>query len=70
METPEVTSSKLKWLQIGGYLKFYLKPRRLLKLMSSAYIFKTFAGSLKDYVKIAASYYGRRLGHQPRQTHS
>ena len=68
METSEVSSSQLKWLQIQGYLKFYLKPRRLLKLMSSAYILKTFAGSLRDYIKIAASYYGRRLGNQPRQT--
>jgi hypothetical protein len=61
-----VKSSRLKWLQLTGYLKFYLKPRRLVKLMSSAYIFKTFAGSLKDYIKIAASYYGRRLKTQPR----
>ena len=65
METSEVKSGRLKWLQIMGYLGFYLKPRRLVKLMSSAYIFKTFAGSLKDYVKIAASYYGRKLGNQP-----
>ncbi len=67
METSEVKASQLKWLQIKGYLKFYLKPRRLLKLMSSAYIFKTFAGSLGNYIKIAVSYYGRRLGNQPRQ---
>jgi anaerobic magnesium-protoporphyrin IX monomethyl ester cyclase len=66
METSEVKSGHLKWLQIQGYLKFYLKSRRLLKLISSAYIFKSFAGSLRDYIKVAASYYGRRLGNQPR----
>jgi anaerobic magnesium-protoporphyrin IX monomethyl ester cyclase len=65
METPEVKASRLKWLQLQGYLRFYLKPRRLLRLFSSAYIFKTFVGSLRDYIKIAASYYGRKLGNQP-----
>ena len=66
METPEVKSGRLKWLQIQGYIKFYSRPRRLLKLLSSAYIFKTFASSLRDYIKIAATYYGRKLGGQPR----
>jgi anaerobic magnesium-protoporphyrin IX monomethyl ester cyclase len=65
METQEVKASRLKWLQIQGYLKFYLKPRRLVRLFSSAYIFKTFASSLRDYIKIAASYYGSKLGNQP-----
>jgi anaerobic magnesium-protoporphyrin IX monomethyl ester cyclase len=66
METPEVKASRLKWLQIRGYLKFYSRPRRLVKLLSSAYIFKSFASSLRDYINIAASYYGRKLGNQPR----
>jgi anaerobic magnesium-protoporphyrin IX monomethyl ester cyclase len=62
MEMPEVPSGKLKWLQIQAYLRFFLKPRRLAKILSSAYTLKTFAGSLWTYLTIAISYYGRKLG--------
>jgi anaerobic magnesium-protoporphyrin IX monomethyl ester cyclase len=61
MEMPEVPSGKLKWLQIQAYLRFYLKPWRLAKLLSSVYILKTFAGSLGTYLTIAVSYYCRKL---------
>jgi anaerobic magnesium-protoporphyrin IX monomethyl ester cyclase len=62
----EVKAGRIKWLQIQGYLKFYLKPRRLRKLLSSGYAARTFAGSLLDYVSVACSYYSRRLSSQTR----
>jgi anaerobic magnesium-protoporphyrin IX monomethyl ester cyclase len=65
MET-EVKAGRIKWLQIQGYLKFYLKPRRLRKLLSSGYTVKAFAASLRDYVAVACSYYGRKLSGQTR----
>jgi anaerobic magnesium-protoporphyrin IX monomethyl ester cyclase len=68
MEMPEVPSGKLKWLQMQGYLRFYLRPWRLAKLLSSAYILKTFAGSLRTYLSIAISYYGGKLRKQFRRT--
>jgi len=67
METPEVKSSLLKWLQLRAYIRFYLKPRRLRKLLSSTYILKTFVGSLFDYVSVALAYYRRRFSSKPRQ---
>jgi hypothetical protein len=70
METPEVKSSQLKWLQLRAYIRFYLKPRRLRKLLSSAYILKTFIGSLFNYISIAVSYYRKRLSSRPRQQDS
>jgi hypothetical protein len=65
METPEVKAGRLKWMQIQGYLRCYLRPRRLLKLFSSAYILKIFAGSLGNYIAITAGYYARKVGNQP-----
>ncbi len=65
MEMPELKSGLIKWLQIQAYLRFYLKPRRLRKMLSSAYTIKAFMGSLVDYMAIALSYYSRKLGHQP-----
>lgn len=66
MELPEVKPSRLKWLQIQGYLRFYLRPRRLRQMLHSVYSIKTFAGSLLDYLSVAASYYSRKFGNQPR----
>jgi len=66
LETSEVKASSVKWLQLQAYLKFYFRPRRLRKLLSSTYTIKAFAGSLLDYMAVAASYYGRRLGNQQR----
>jgi anaerobic magnesium-protoporphyrin IX monomethyl ester cyclase len=65
MET-EVKAGRIKWLQIQGYLKFYLKPRRLRKLLSSGYTVKAFAVSILDYVSVACSYYGRKMSSQAR----
>jgi radical SAM superfamily enzyme YgiQ (UPF0313 family) len=62
----EVKAGRIKWLQIQGYLRFYLKPRRLRKLLSNGYTLKTFAGSLLDYVSVACSYYGRKMSSQAR----
>lgn len=61
METPDIKSSRLKWLQVIAYLTFYIRPRRLLRIISSGYILKTFAGALIDYVSIAFSWYGRKF---------
>jgi anaerobic magnesium-protoporphyrin IX monomethyl ester cyclase len=66
LETSEIGPGRLKWLQIQAYLRFYMKPRRLRKLLSSTYTIKAFASSLLDYLGIAASYYSRRLSAHPR----
>jgi radical SAM superfamily enzyme YgiQ (UPF0313 family) len=62
METPEVSSRRVKWLQIQGYLRFYSKPRRLRKLLSSTFTAKAFIRSLGNYVAIAVSYYSKKNG--------
>jgi anaerobic magnesium-protoporphyrin IX monomethyl ester cyclase len=62
----EVSAGRIKWLQIQGYLMFYLKPRRLRKLFASGYIFKTFASGLADYISVACSFYSRRWSSQTR----
>jgi radical SAM superfamily enzyme YgiQ (UPF0313 family) len=64
METSEVKSSRLKWLQMQGYLGFYLRPRRLFNMTHSVHLFRAFASSLLDYISIAFSYYSRRFGNQ------
>lgn len=64
MEIPELPSGLIKWLQMQAYLRFYLKPRRLRKLFTSAYRIKTFIGSIFDYIGIAFTYYGRKLRNQ------
>ena len=65
METSEVQSGRLKWLQIQAYIEFYFRPRRLRKLLSSAYTIKAFVSSLLDYITVAVTYYGRRFSNQP-----
>jgi radical SAM superfamily enzyme YgiQ (UPF0313 family) len=64
LETTEVKPGVVKWLQIQAYLMFYLRPRRLRKLLSSAYTLKAFAGGLLNYMSVAISYYGRRFSSQ------
>ncbi|MBN1569146.1 MAG: cobalamin-dependent protein [Acidobacteria bacterium] len=65
MELPEAKPRRLKWLQIQGYLRFYCRPRRLLKTLHSPYSVKTFVSSLLDYFSVAASYYTKKAGNQP-----
>jgi radical SAM superfamily enzyme YgiQ (UPF0313 family) len=57
METPEIPSRKLKWLQIRGYFRFYLRPRRLRYLLSSSFTAWDFMRSLANYTAIAAGYF-------------
>jgi anaerobic magnesium-protoporphyrin IX monomethyl ester cyclase len=57
METPEIPSKKLKWLQIQGYLRFYLRPRRLRYLLSSSFTARDFISGLADYAATAAGYF-------------
>lgn len=57
METPEIPSRKLKWLQIQGYLKFYLRPRRLRYLFSSSFGARDFIRDLANYTATAAGYF-------------
>ena len=64
MGTSGVTARKVKWLQIQGYLRFYSRPRRLRKLLSSSFTLKAFIRSLGNYVAIAVSYYIKRNGTQ------
>jgi radical SAM superfamily enzyme YgiQ (UPF0313 family) len=66
METPDAKPSLVKWLQFQAYLRFYLKPRRLRKLLSSAYTVKAFVGGILNYMTVAVFYYGKRLRSQPR----
>ncbi len=62
MEMPEVRPGRLKWLQFQAYLNFYIQPRRLAKLASSAYLLKTFVRSFWSYVSISLSYCSKKLG--------
>lgn len=57
METPEIPSRKLKWLQIQGYLRFYLRPRRLRYLFSSSFGARDFIRDLANYTATAAGYF-------------
>ncbi len=61
MEMPQVKPTELKWQQFQAYLSFYIKPRRIGKLFSSAHILKAFARSLRAYLTIAISYYRKKL---------
>jgi anaerobic magnesium-protoporphyrin IX monomethyl ester cyclase len=57
MQLPGLPPKKLKWLQIQGYLRFYLRPRRLKYLLSSTFTAKDFLRSLANYVATAAGYF-------------
>lgn len=61
LNMPQVKPGTLKWLQFRAYLAFYVKPRRLFKVFSSAHLFKAFVRSLRSYVSVAVSYYSKRL---------
>jgi radical SAM superfamily enzyme YgiQ (UPF0313 family) len=65
MEMPELPSRKLKWLQIQGYLRFYLRPRRLRLLLSSSFTARDFLRSLGQYVVMAACYFTRKRSRTP-----
>jgi radical SAM superfamily enzyme YgiQ (UPF0313 family) len=67
METPEITSSQLKRMQILGYLNFYSRPRRLRMLLfsSSLHTLRAFLRSIARYFALAFSYYSRKLTTHP-----
>jgi radical SAM superfamily enzyme YgiQ (UPF0313 family) len=61
LETGELSSTKLKWLQILAYLRFYSRPRRLRRLLASRFAVKAFARSLGNYSAVAVGYFSKKL---------